>query len=130
MHTTWEYEYQLWESNSVSYTFWSIAYRLRADKLSASSQVNDRLNFNDKYFMIHDIFLPIYDFRDNQDLAVIDHAEPVSYLLSWSPSYLEFVLQITWPFSIFTPGDLEAKSLGEIPSDFSCWLTWRYLGSL
>ena len=27
-----------------------------------------------------------------------------------------------WPFSIFTLSDLEAKSLGEIPSDFGCCL--------
>ena len=47
---------------------------------------------------------------------------PVFYLLSWSPSHLEFFLQVTWSFSIFTPSDLEAKSLGEIPSDFGCWL--------
>ena len=47
---------------------------------------------------------------------------PVFYLLSCSPSHLEYFLQITWPFSIFTPSDLKAKSHGEIPSDFSCWL--------
>ena len=47
---------------------------------------------------------------------------PVFYLLSWSPSHLAFSLQVTWSFSIFTPSDLEAKSLGEIPSDFGCWL--------
>ena len=43
---------------------------------------------------------------------------PIFYLLSWSPSHLEFFLQVTWPFSIFTLSDLEA----EIPSDFGCWL--------
>ena len=47
---------------------------------------------------------------------------PVFYLISWSPSHLEFFLQVTWSFSIFTPSDLEAKSLSEIPSDFGCWL--------
>ena len=47
---------------------------------------------------------------------------PVFYLLSWSQSHLAFSLQVTWSFSIFTPSDLEAKSLGEIPSDFGCWL--------
>ena len=46
----------------------------------------------------------------------------VFYLLSWSPSHLAFFLQVTWSNSIFTPSDLEAKSLGEIPSDFGCWL--------
>ena len=47
---------------------------------------------------------------------------PVFDLLSWSPNHLEFSLQVTWSFSVFTPSDLEAKWLGEIPSDFSCWL--------
>ena len=41
---------------------------------------------------------------------------PIFYLPSWSPSHSNFFLQVTWPFSIFTPSDL---------------LTWRYyLGSL
>ena len=44
------------------------------------------------------------------------------FSMFWSPSHLNFFLQVTWPFSIFTPSDLEAKSLGEIPSDFECWL--------
>ena len=47
---------------------------------------------------------------------------PVFYPLSWSPSHLDFYLQVTWSFSIFTPSDLRAKLLGEIPSDFGCWL--------
>ena len=47
---------------------------------------------------------------------------PVFYPLSWSPSHLDFYLQVTWSFSIFIPSDLRAKSLGEIPSDFGCWL--------
>ena len=47
---------------------------------------------------------------------------PVFYLLSWSPSHLEFFLKVTWTFSIFTLSDLEAKSLGKIPSDFGYWL--------
>ena len=47
---------------------------------------------------------------------------PVFYLISWSPSHLKFFLQVTWPFSIFTPSDLVGKSLGEIPSDLSSWL--------
>ena len=47
---------------------------------------------------------------------------PVFYPLSWSPSHLDFYLQVTWSFSIFTPSDLRAKSLGEIISDFGCWL--------
>ena len=36
----------------------------------------------------------------------------VFYLLSWSPSHLKFFRQVTWPFSIYTPNALEAKSLG------------------
>ena len=47
---------------------------------------------------------------------------PYTRARSWSPSHLKFCLQITWPFSIFTPSHLEAKSLGEIPSDFGSWL--------
>ena len=46
----------------------------------------------------------------------------VFYLLFWSPSHLECSLQVTWPLFIFTPSDLEAKSFGEILSDFGCWL--------
>ena len=53
------------------------------------------------------------------DLVLLEYSGPVFYLLSWSPSHFKFFLQVTWPFSIFTPSDLEAKSLGEIPSDFS-----------
>ena len=47
---------------------------------------------------------------------------PFFYLLSWSPSHLNFFFQVTWSSSIFNPSDLEAKSLGKIPSDFSFWL--------
>ena len=38
------------------------------------------------------------------------HAGSVFCLISWSPSHLEFYLQVTWPFSIFTQSDFEAKS--------------------
>ena len=44
----------------------------------------------------------------------------------------KFYFQVTWPFSDYTPNDLEAKSLGGIPSDFGCWLeiSWGTLTSL
>ena len=57
----------------------------------------------------------------------ISYTGKMTSLYWFSP--LEVFLKVTWPFSIFTPSDLEAKSLGKIPRDFSCWL-WRYLGSL
>ena len=60
-----------------------------------------------------------YPKRDSIKVAEKNRAR--FYLPSWSPSPLKFFLQVTWPFSIFTPSDLEAKSLGKIPSDFGCW---------
>ena len=51
---------------------------------------------------------------------------PIFYLLSWSPSHLEFFLQVTWPFSIFTlmtwkPGHL-AKS--QVTSVADLQMSW------
>ena len=57
---------------------------------------------------------------------------PVFYLLSWSLSHLNFLLQVTWPFSIFTPSDLEDKSLGEnkVTSVADLEISWVALTSL
>ena len=52
------------------------------------------------------------------------------YLLYWRQSRLKFCLQVTWLFSMTTPRDLEAHTLGCMTSNCGCWLDislqWRH----
>ena len=56
---------------------------------------------------------PKLELWENKKQIIIVVVKPRAYfhLLSWSPNHLEFFLQDTWLFSIFTPNDLEAKYL-------------------
>ena len=70
-----------------------------------------KISFNVKLDIVkHCLYIVGYE------LVVFKHylaSKLVFYLLSWTPSH-------STVFDL--PNDLEAKSLGEIPSDFGCWL--------
>ena len=89
-----------------------------------SSQPNPHRNKKRKLYAIKQIKI-CAEYRDMLPRPWLDlsgtpgliglNPGPIFYLLSWSSSHLEFSLQVTWSFSIFSPS-------GEIPSNFSCWL--------
>ena len=55
---------------------------------------------------------------------------PIFYHLYWSPSHLKFFLQVIWPFSIFTPSDLEAKAKSQVTLNADLETSWVALKSL
>ena len=52
---------------------------------------------------------------------------PIFYFLSWSPSHLEFFLQVTWPFSIFTWTHLAKSQVTSVADLEISWVTLTLL---